>query len=34
MAKKNKFLKDLLKKKIDLPKIKLPSVNLLEDTKK
>ena len=33
MAKKNKFLKDLLKKKIDLPKIKLPSVNLLEDTK-
>ena len=33
MAKKNKFLNNLLKKKIDIPKIKLPSANLLEDAK-
>ena len=33
MAIKKKILKNILKKRINLPKIKVPSVNLLEDTK-
>ena len=33
MVTKNKFLKKIFKKKINLPKIKVPSFDVLEETK-